>query len=145
MASPCKQSTSWTTELLELIPAEVLTGCWEYFDIAFLEHITLPSLPPGQVWEKKTAITVHWKRHELYFKWERKETVAHRSLKYKITSNKAVTTDITLYCTLRGCLFFPLLLLWADTNWYFILVLYLWHEKWDFKTEWTLMSGTAWD
>lgn len=27
--------------------------------------------------------------------------------KYKITSNKAVTTDITLYYTLRGCPFFP--------------------------------------
>lgn len=40
------QPTSAPLELLELPPAEVLTGCWENFDVAFFERVTLF---PGQV------------------------------------------------------------------------------------------------
>lgn len=41
-----EQHTLASPELLELPPAEVLTGCWENFDVAFFERLTLPSLPP---------------------------------------------------------------------------------------------------
>lgn len=82
---------------MTITAAEVLTGFLEYFDVAFSEWNSYLSSSYRSGLRKRTAITQWWKCHELYFKWESKEMVAHRSLSFSVVHSSDNCHHIALY------------------------------------------------
>lgn len=131
---PCKQSSSPAM----LVTINTSSGFDRLLAILWCgslwTHHSSLSSPPRSGLRKKTAITAQWKCHELYFKRESKATAAksHWSTR-SLVQGSDNWHHITLYSYRMP--FFPLLLLWADTNCYLIPVLILWHEERGFKIE----------
>lgn len=132
--SPCKQSTSPAMELLQFSWSIV----WEYFGAAFSKHNSfLSSYRSGL---RKDCNNWRWECHEPYLEWESEDAIAHRSATLS-AGHSSDSRHHTAFYSYRMPFCSPL----RDTNWYFIPLLHLWHEKGDSKTEWTLISGKSWD